>query len=324
MDARPVGLHKALEGFIAATQLHVEVCSISVFCEEVMGDFLPGVVMYEHLCPVLNQQVWPCDVKPKPRRHATPVLPSQRMAMAAARNADAVRPRSGRQRRPRRGHEAEEVERGDDGNSEASSEGPEAPELEDSSTDVELHLELEALRDDWSLRAADADELDEGAPEHVAAPAVPAPVVAPALRPPRSFAPRPGRVLGPQAPGRRPRTMWPKLHHSFAADGTESYLRLSQTAGCEWMDIRAVCGKHHNCTRTRSCKAARPLGELWAFLDFSQHGGADCATKAQHAAFQPDFATRLAARRRLASLADSAQWLDAEAIVPGCAEEPEY
>ena len=272
--------------------------------EQIMGEFAPGFVLLEHLAPIVQQKLWP-------------VAASRRTAAKAGGQRPSKWPlplnRLRAQRSAAESVPMEDCEKEDDAGSNAS-------EQSSGGSNVQLHFDAVDFVQQWQIDDDDDDDDGGGGAAPAAMPddQVPQHDAVPLLRPPRMFGSRP--CAWTTLAGRRGRTNWPKLHHSTAADGTESYLRLSQTANCAWMDIRAVCGRHVNCTRTRSCKSARPLGELWAFLN----AAADCVTKAHHSAYVPDYATRLAARRQVAMQPAAQQWLDAEARIPGCTEEPEY
>ena len=61
---------------------------------------------------------------------------------------------------------------------------------------------------------------------------------------------------------RRPN--FPRLIHS-GANGKPCYVRLSQTRGKMWKEMRAVCPRW-KVQPSKSCRAARPLGWMWAWL----------------------------------------------------------
>ena len=306
-----MSLAKALSNIDELQEWHLELIVISDLDEQTIGDFMPGVLLIESFVPAVTCKWWPPSKSPsaKPRSTAPRKSSWRQFGSNAARVGGA---RGGRQ-----GSSGDVLDDGAEREDEVGS-NPLSEGSQSGGSDVELHWDVQNLLVDWDLPA---DE-DPEEPEHLQQMPEEPPPPAPVIRPPRYFDPRPDRVLGPQLGERRARTSWPKLHHSVAADGSESYLRLSQTAGCGWWDMRAVCGRHMNCSRSRSCKTARPLGELWAFLEDSLRP--ECRTKEQHALFRPDFATRLAARRAVAARAEARQWLQAEAHIPGCLEEPEY
>ena len=132
---------------------------------------------------------------------------------------------------------------------------------------------------------------------------------------------RPFRSLGPsEAPRRLPRQFPHLLHSSW--NGRQAYLRLSDTYGCNWQDLKAVCGRHPNCGRSRSCRVNRPIGELWAWLEQMHDPG--CLSKAHHCAFIPSFEQRTAARAMFKSLPseDVRSFLAAEADGGGVDEPP--
>ena len=140
--------------------------------------------------------------------------------------------------------------------------------------------------------------------------------------------PRPRHVAGQEREFRHivaaagPRALpreFPHYRHS-EWQGRIAHLRLSQTRGCQWYDLKAVCARHANCGRSRSCRTNRPLGELWAWLD--QMHMDTCVSKAQHCAYVPSFETRCAARAAFKALPDTGQFLAAEAVQPGNIDEP--
>ena len=118
---------------------------------------------------------------------------------------------------------------------------------------------------------------------------------------------------------RREARSFPHYDHS-AWNGRMAYLRLSQTYGCGWQDLKAVCTRHPQCGRSRSCRSNRPLGELWAWLNFMSHPS--CISKAVHASFQPDFDTRARARAHFKSLPGVSEYIAAEATMEGVDEPP--
>ena len=91
-----------------------------------------------------------------------------------------------------------------------------------------------------------------------------------------------------------------------------NYLRLSQTLGSAHFDMRAVCAKH-NCTLSHRCRDLRPVGKLWAWLDYGQRD--DVQTKEQHREYIPSYEVRAAARRTFERKdpLEVEQFLDAEA-----------
>lgn len=112
----------------------------------------------------------------------------------------------------------------------------------------------------------------------------------------------------PDGPRRDRRAPFPKIIHSVVGS-KQSYLRLSQTVGNAWSDMRAVCGRHAACSVSRSCRIHRPVGYLWAWLDAADA----CVSKEEHVAFVPDFATRRAARDVFSAIPGTEDWLQAEA-----------
>ena len=112
--------------------------------------------------------------------------------------------------------------------------------------------------------------------------------------------------------------------HSVIGGGKEHYIRLSQTLGADWQDMRGVCAVHGNdCSLSRSCRSKRPVGQVWAWLEYGAIPG---ITKQHHKTYRPDKATRHAARRRFASAyPDAGQWFEAEADPnPGSESEPSH
>lgn len=119
---------------------------------------------------------------------------------------------------------------------------------------------------------------------------------------------RGARGGAPDGPRRDRRAPFPKIIHSVAGS-KQSYLRLSQTVGNAWSDMRAVCGRHAVCSVSRSCRIHRPVGYLWAWLDAADA----CVSKEEHVAFVPDFATRRSARDVFSAIPGTEDWLQAEA-----------
>jgi hypothetical protein len=76
------------------------------------------------------------------------------------------------------------------------------------------------------------------------------------------------------------RDNFPQAKHPL----NNGYMRVSQTIGKDFKDIRGVCWRHPVCTLSRQCKPAspvvrgRPIGLVWSFLE-SAHM---YATKDQH------------------------------------------
>ena len=136
----------------------------------------------------------------------------------------------------------------------------------------------------------------------------------------RVAAPRPFRhISAPLGPRSIPRQL-PHYKHSEWR-GKEAYLRVSQTIGTSWFDLKAVCSRHPQCGRSRSCRAARPLGELWAWLSFMH--SESCSTKAAHCAYQPSFEARCAARAQFKGLPNVEEFLAAEAVLADGSDEPQ-
>ena len=139
--------------------------------------------------------------------------------------------------------------------------------------------------------------------------------VMPAARPLQG--PREYRPLGPRTAEPRQRRAFPKVVHS-TWQGRDAYLNLSEPYGASWKDMRAVCARHPNCTRSRSCRSNRPIGELWAWLNYM--GDDSCLSKQDHSSYDPPLATRIAARAAFKSLPEAKLWLDAEATFTGVDE----
>ena len=146
-------------------------------------------------------------------------------------------------------------------------------------------------------------------------PAGPSPQAKAALPVPAAKA----RVLAPLQGERAAPRVFPHFQHSVWA-GRPSYFRLSRTHGCDWCDLKAVCSRHPSCGRSRSCRSNRPIGELWAFLDFMHDPS--CTSKAAHVAYRPSFETRVEARARFKALGNSAEVLNAEAVLADGSDEP--
>ena len=142
--------------------------------------------------------------------------------------------------------------------------------------------------------------------------------IAPLAHPPSRapVAPREFRHIVPPVVRSAPR-QFPHYKHS-EWHGKVGYVRLSQTIGAAWHDLKAVCARHAGCGRSRSCRSARPLGELWAWLDYMHDD--TCITKAHHCAYQPSFEVRCRARAAFKALPDVAEFLAAEAVLPNVDE----
>ena len=108
---------------------------------------------------------------------------------------------------------------------------------------------------------------------------------------------------------------WPKILHS--QHGRKwSYLRLSTTRGNVHQDMRGVCAQH-GCTLTRGCRQNRPIGYIWAWLNY----GADPhVTKDMHMAYKPDYQTRMEARTAFSLAAGAEEWFASE---PPGVDEPQ-
>ena len=140
--------------------------------------------------------------------------------------------------------------------------------------------------------------------------------------PPRRALPamRDYRALGPRLTPALPRREFPHMPHSDW-QGRTAYVRLSQTHGCAWSDLKAVCTRHPLCGRSRSCRQNRPIGELWAWLSFMH--SPSCTSKAVHSQHVPSFEDRVAARSAFKALGPVVQeFLNAEAVLEGVDEPP--
>ena len=115
------------------------------------------------------------------------------------------------------------------------------------------------------------------------------------------------------------RGRWPFMLYS--QPGVEprqsSYLRLSQTRGRDWYDMRSVCKIHDTCSFSVSCRQARPIGALWCWLVWGCNNPG--CSREEHQAYkrQMTFANKQAARLEFLSLDGSDEWFAAEASVDG-------
>ena len=117
----------------------------------------------------------------------------------------------------------------------------------------------------------------------------PSPVVAPPPPPPPTPPGGEGRSRRAFVPRRDRVSAWPKVLHSVNERGQHANIRVSQTWGKAHMDARAICVHHgRSCTLTRSCRDDRPLGKLWAWLDY----GLIASSHEDHKAFQPSLEQR--------------------------------
>ena len=96
----------------------------------------------------------------------------------------------------------------------------------------------------------------------------------------------------------------------------QSYLRRSQIYGNSWKDMRAVCGRHAGCTFSQTCHNKRPVGLLWAWLDYGSRPEVD--TKAAHKKYTPSREERVLARAAVMGFEGAAEFVDAE---PGPADD---
>ena len=111
------------------------------------------------------------------------------------------------------------------------------------------------------------------------------------------------------------------LHSPGLSGRVYSYVRMSQTAGKDHWDYRAVCSLHGTCTLTKSGRDDRPIGRLWSWLDAaSNFDGPDAA--AAHRAYAPTLEQRTAAREEFSVLDGAEEFLENEVGGVG-AGEPE-
>jgi len=106
---------------------------------------------------------------------------------------------------------------------------------------------------------------------------------------------------------------FPQLHHSWFEDNgkrKENYMRLSQPKGKPWMDIHGRCARHDH-QLSRSCRSARPIGEVWAWLTFGMRP--ECKTKDDHDRFEVYPGPCIRGRKAvLDMLPESKPWFEAE------------
>ena len=176
---------------------------------------------------------------------------------------------------------------------------------EDGGIDIDDDDEDSDVSNIWELPPPAEDPLHDSAP--VRAAAAPDPL------------PRPARTLDMSGP-RRDRRQVPKLCIGHW-ETHELCINLSQTYGCSWFDMRGICKRHPNCTLSRSCRSARPIGLIVAWLQFGLTDG--CHTKAIHRSFNPSHQQRIAAREWFRSLPDSAPWFAAEPPRGSGPDEPD-
>jgi hypothetical protein len=110
------------------------------------------------------------------------------------------------------------------------------------------------------------------------------------------------------------RVNWDRLYYP----GTNGYIRLSQTRGSDFWDMRSVCHKHPGCLVSRRCKTdprtpakGRPLALLWSFLAAAD----EYSTKDEHTAAIKSwgsFQRRSASRRELIADPRAKRWLECE------------
>ena len=98
--------------------------------------------------------------------------------------------------------------------------------------------------------------------------------------------------------------MFPRI---LKADDEHSYLRLSDTVGKDWHDMRSVCGLCQK-TYSMSCRTNSPIGLLWAWLvTYPCIGDGDA-----HKGYWPDFATRQEQREEFYLIEGTDPWFQAE------------
>ena len=134
------------------------------------------------------------------------------------------------------------------------------------------------------------------------------PVLPPPMAPAPELPPLPPPPLGPAGPRRERRYVFPQLLYAVCPISMrKSYVRLSQSHGATWHDMRAICGRHRDCYISRSCRAAHPLGFLWVWLGMEADSGPE------HKALGPDAELEHRARDAVSARADAGEWLDTEA-----------
>ena len=74
--------------------------------------------------------------------------------------------------------------------------------------------------------------------------------------------------------------------------------------------MRADCRAHTICSKTHGCRTGRPIGELWAWLEFGSRPG---VSRDQHRVHAPAFDVRQAARLECLALEGSDEFFAAEA-----------
>ena len=86
----------------------------------------------------------------------------------------------------------------------------------------------------------------------------------------------------------------------------ESYIRLSDTVGKDWKDMRSICGSCGQ-TKSKSCRAAKPIGLLWSWL---RH---DCVgDRTAHRSFNASLEERRGARQEFFDTDGTEEWFHAE------------
>ena len=169
----------------------------------------------------------------------------------------------------------------------------------------ELSVASGGEEDPWSLEEAERRVPAAGADGAAAG-------TAPTAAPHVPIAPGDEAAAGPR---RARRDRFPRIWHSSGPAG-DGFLRLSQSVGQEWHDMRAECPQHENCTLSRTCRggmragAGRPIGHLWAWLGAAH--GPGCVDKDQHKMCKPSLEERRTARIAFQALPGVQAWVDAE------------
>ena len=312
--ARPQSLHEFLKERRLEDDVHLELLQLSQSRALVHGDFLPSRILVEHFQPPLRQ----CLQKSRP---ATSARNNDDLEdfLGLALGESTPLPESS-------GSESLESDASEDSEDEpvallrealvsavdAESRPPQQSNINTSAPDLVAGSELDSDSDViavWEVR----DLVPAAAPNAGSSSSTVRPAAGPGPLPqlPRSLH---------SAAVRRDRRDVPKIEIGNWK-GSALYLNLTQTYGCSWLDMRAVCKRHETCSLSRSCRQARPLGLLVAWL---QYGMLDsCRTKAQHRSYNPSHEQRVQARNWFKSLPGSEEWLSAEAPQSEGPEEPE-
>ena len=174
------------------------------------------------------------------------------------------------------------------------------------------------IADAWLLEG-DSDVSEESAADGPDPPGPDPPVPDPPVPDPPVLVPAPPvpdpPVPDPPVPNaaarRDPRSPFPKVVHSMW-QGKANYLRLSQTDGKSWQDMRGVCRRHgEHCSLSMSCRTRRPIGRIWAWLDYGMRP--EVTTKEMHKEYEPSFEDKACARVHFEGLENVQPWIDAEA-----------